>query len=213
MEQLNGYIEIQGLEETLERFNSLLTTNPKMEKQLKEIIRKVLKDAAKDTRLDAKKMLGNRDPRQAYRAVKHVVYKSIFGGNINIVSPRRRSGSAASLPPSRSGRVRSSRTRQIMQYWGRDRAFILRFLNNGTKGREVKTMNDSRIKRTTRPQWKNPRTPQRTYKGRIGNRGELDAQNWFQSSSVRNLEKSAGVICDLIEDAIDEMWEGNSANS
>ena len=101
----------------------MLSTTPDNEKQLRAIITKVLSNAVKELQQQVRSGM-NTDPHQTYRAVRRMVYKSVLGGNINILDPRR----------SRSGST-GSRTDQ---YFGADRAFILRFLNSGTQERTTK---------------------------------------------------------------------------
>ena len=128
----------------------LLTTDPTMEKRVQEIVRKVIAAARSQVAQNVKGELTN-DPRQAYRAVKHAVYKRILGGSVSILNKRLAGKNRAPLPPvthrletetnkkgnHRGGnRIRrSSRTEDLLTYQGSDRGFILRFLNAGTSSR------------------------------------------------------------------------------
>ena len=132
----------------------LLTTDPTMEKRVQEIVRKVIAAARSQVAQNVKGELIN-DPRQAYRAVKHAVYKRILGGSVSILNKRLAGKNRAPLPPvyhklehevNKNGHPhpnhrggnriqRSSRTEDLLTYQGSDRGFILRFLNAGTSSR------------------------------------------------------------------------------
>ena len=137
-------IDKMSAQEQAEALARLLVENPDTRKRLKESVKIVLKRARKDISQDVRGYLYN-DPRSAYRAVKHAIYRQILGGNISILASRR-AGTKYKLivkrkldenPNQRGGnrRKRSDRTEQIDTYFGKDRGFILRFLNAGTDER------------------------------------------------------------------------------
>ena len=179
-------IRMEGIGEVLEGLNNLRTDKQMMNKQLKTIIRKVLADARKMISKDAKAVLPN-DPRQAYRAVRHSVYRRIFGGQVNILA-RRRANNKMSIyhpprtlrPGQRGGnrRPRSAETERMDGYYGSDRGFILRFVNAGT---------DERITC-------------------YGKRGRIKRRGWFADSSTKALNKAAEDLSILIDRAIAEVW-------
>lgn len=153
------------------------------EKEIQKLIRKVLKEARGRLSADAQAALPN-DPRQAYRAVKHSVYKSILGGSVSILNKKRRSGKSYPVPEQRErkGRggnrlTRSKRTEEIMSYYGDDRGFILRFLNAGTQVRS----------------------------SRYGNRGSIAARNWFPGASQKQMEVASQQLTELIEKEIQKL--------
>ena len=123
------------------QLDRLLITNPDMEKKVRGIVRKVIASAMGPVQAAADRQ----STKQAAQAIRKAVYKKILGGNINILDSRRPAGSRAPLPPEsprkRSHAVggnripRSRRTEDLLTYTGRDRAFILRFLNSGTASR------------------------------------------------------------------------------
>ena len=135
------------------------------------------------------------------------VYDKILGGNVNILNSRRAHGVTSYVPtrkldanPKQRGgnRVkRSPRTQQIMNYEGRDRGFILRFVNSGTKTRVIGFRNtqkgnrskyESRVTRISRGM-----------KAGTGNRGSIAPRNWFMSSAESALGAAAQTIAELIE--------------
>ena len=77
----------------------------------------------------------------ASSAVLRRMYKGEFAGNINIGGNRGRISSRKRLyePGKIKPRYVSNRTKDINEYYGPDRSFILRFLENGTDVRTAKT--------------------------------------------------------------------------
>lgn len=139
---------------------------------------------------DAKGVIGN-DPRDAYKAVKRSVYRQILGGNLSILSKKRAGKTRVAVVRERAEvvdkngqhrggnrRTRSARTDQVDSYYGSDRGFILRFLNDGTY-----------------------KSPQR--ETRYGNRGSIAARNWFQRMSEKEMVVAVNSIFDLVDKEID----------
>ena len=172
-----------------------LSTNPKTQKALQKLIRKVILEARKSV-VDSASMKMKHDPRHAAQAVRTSVYKKILGANINIFSSRKAHGQNSYEPPRKgvSGRggnrrTRSPRTRQIMGYAPLDRGFILRWINDGTPGaRNIEfTYNDSRKV----DKWnKHPNT---------GNRGNISARNFFRGTGERALTQATDALSNLID--------------
>lgn len=140
-----GVIEIQGADEVLEMFDKILSTYPTMDRTVRKVFAKVLRKARNNISKDIAPTLKD-DPRQAYRAVKHMVYKTIFGGNVSILRKRKASNERVQVlrprkldanPRQRGGnrRKRSENTDRIDGYFASDRGFILRFVNSGTEKR------------------------------------------------------------------------------
>ena len=65
-----------------------LSTNPKTQKALQKLIRKVIVEARAKVVAAARGAMEN-DPRHAARAVRTAVYKKILGANINIYNSRK----------------------------------------------------------------------------------------------------------------------------
>jgi hypothetical protein len=61
-----------------------------------------------------------------------------------------------------------------MSYQGKDRSFVLRFLNQGTADRNT----------------------------RYGHRGAIGARQWFGSASQREMQQAAGDIDRMIDDIV-----------
>ena len=185
---ISGAFEVDGIVRQKQELESLLMSNPQMEKEVQGLIRKVLLAARKQIS-DAAKGEMKSDPRQAYKAVKSAVYRRILGGNVSILN-KRKAGNRGPVPPvyhalehrtnskgnHRGGNriPRSRRTEDLMTYQGSDRGFILRFLNAGTNDRE----------------------------SRIGNRGAIAPRSFFASSSQQAMEKAAAQLDNMIENLI-----------
>lgn len=171
-----------NLQETVKRLESMQITDRTFEKTLQTLIAKVLKQARAKLSQKAKSYM-SRDPRHAYLAVKHMVYKRILGGNVSILNKRRRGKMMP--PPPKSKRFerggnripRSKRTEDLMSYYGSDRGFILRFLNSGTKERH----------------------------NGIGRRGRIAPRNWFSSSAKAEMDAAAQELANLIDNEISKL--------
>ena len=188
MADISGAFEVDGIVRQKQELESLLMSNPAMEKKVQGLIRKVLLAARRDVSKSAQDKIKT-DQRQAYKAVKSAVYRRILGGNISILN-KRKAGKRGPIPPivhqletrvnskgnHRGGNrmPRSRRTEDLLTYQGSDRGFILRFLNAGTSDRE----------------------------SRIGNRGSIAARNFFGTSSQQAMEKAAEQLDALIETLI-----------
>ena len=167
------------------QLDRLLLTNPEMEKKVRSIVRQVLKGAMGPLQAAADRQ----STKNAAQAIRKAVYKRVLGGNVNILDGRGRAGSRAPLPPvyhrlehetnkkgnHRGGNriPRSRRTEDLLTYAGKDRAFILRFLNSGTASRH------------------NGYRPT----------GAIAARNWFPGLAQKELEHAAEQF-DLLLDAL-----------
>ena len=176
-------IEITGLEERIRQLGEASTNNPMMQRRIREVIKQVLGRVRKDLQDHAASGLQMQsDPRSAYKAVRFAVYRKLFGGQVNILSPRNAGKGRLYEPPrklqpkQRGGnrRTRSDRTTELMSYFGKDRGFVLRFLNAGTDTRRT----------------------------RYGNRGAISARNWFGGASQHQLENAANNLDKMINDII-----------
>jgi hypothetical protein len=177
-----------------------LSTNPKTQKALQKLIRKVIMEARANV-VNAASAKMKHDPRGAAQAVRTSVYKKILGANINIFSSRKAHGLNTYEPPRKGStgrggnrRSRSPRTSQIMGYAPLDRGFILRWINDGANDRVIEfSHNDSRKV----DRWnKHPNT---------GNRGSISASNFFRGVGERALARAADNLAMLINTELEEM--------
>lgn len=182
-----------ALVEQSQLLERLLSTNPKTQKALQELIRRVILEArsqvVRSIRFD------NGDPRQARRSVRTAVYKKILGANINIYNSRKAHGRTSYEPPRKGStgrggnrRSRSMNTQRIMSYGPNDRGFILRFINSGTNGRNIQfTVNESRHV----DKWNaHPNT---------GYRAQITPRNFFRPVGERALVQAADHLANLID--------------
>ena len=190
MADISGAFEVDGIVRQKQELESLLMSNPEMEKKVQGLIRKVLLAARREIsgRIKDGDYMKS-DARQAYKAVKSAVYRRILGGNVSILN-KRRAGQRGPVPPiyhalehrvnskgnHRGGNrmPRSRRTEDLLTYQGADRGFILRFLNAGTSDRE----------------------------SRVGNRGAISPRAFFVNSSHTAMRKAAEQLDTLIQDLI-----------
>lgn len=161
---------------------AMLVSNPDTAKAVRSLISQEIAKARAAISQSARGSLRT-DPRDAYKAVRRSVYKSILGGQVNILNPKGGASSSGSSyqpqrkldnhPHQRGGnrRKRSARTDQVDGYVGKDRGFILRFVNSGTAARQT----------------------------RYGNRGSIAARNWLATSGQRELEAAAERLGALID--------------
>lgn len=164
-----------------QRLERLLIENPDMTKKVQGIIRRVIKQARASVQNSAVTALTD-DPRHAARAVRSAVYKAILGGQVNILNPRT-VGVGSSYFKQRKLQLgqrggnrlpRSQRTEQIDSYYGADRAFILRWIDNGTSQRVSS----------------------------YGNRGAIHARRWFNNASTSAMEKASADFEQLLDTLI-----------
>lgn len=183
----NEYVQVSGIVEDMKMFEKMLTTDPDMERNIRKLIRQVLKEARKRLSQDARNYMDS-DPRKAYRAVKHSVYKELFGGNLSILQ-KKKAGTTYTMQQrtsSRSGRggnrrpfVNDNRNR-LYKYMGADRGFVLRFLASGT------------VKRQTR----------------YGNRGSIRQTNWFAHTAPWHMETAAEEVANSINEYVNKVTNG-----
>lgn len=202
MADISGQFEVDGLVKQREELEHLLMSDPAMEKRVQGLIRKVLMAARREIGQGIQFKHG--DPRQAYKAVKTAVYRRILGGSVSLLNKRKAGASGSYEPPrklrpgKRGGnrRPRSGYTQRMMGYQGADRGFILRFLNQGTEGRNIENfaINSKRDEWPSVKKWnKHPNT---------GNRGAIAPRNFFAPASHQALRKAADQLTTLIDDLI-----------
>lgn len=172
-----------------------LSTNPKTQKALQKLIRKVIFEARKSIVNATHKELKH-DPREAARAVRTTVYRKILGGNVNIYNTKKAHGTTPYRPPrklepgQRGGnrRPRSMKTARYMSYNGLDRGFILRWVDDGTRDRSISFVHNNKRKVD---KWnKHPNT---------GNRGRMTNYNFFVRFGENALNRAADKLAGLIE--------------
>ena len=152
---------------------AMLVSNPDTAAAMRKLISQEVSKARAAVAQAASGALKN-DPREAWKAVRRSVYKSILGGQVNILNQKGAASGSNGYRPARkldsnphqrggNRRKRSANTDRIDGYVGKDRGFILRFVNSGTAERQT----------------------------RYGRRGSITARNWFPNIGQRELEAAA----------------------
>lgn len=197
MANSNNGVIVVGLDNLTKKFERLRTSDSFMAEMLQAEIERMLRGVR--ARLVSQSAAGlqlKSDPRQLHRAIRYAVYKKVFGGNVNILNKRK----AGALVPYdkltiiREGqwggnrRHRSAVTARNDGYFGSDRGFIFRFLNQGTDERKIKNF-------TTDPH--RPHIRRGLYGGDVekygktvntGLRGGLSRRDWFGPASMREMK-------------------------
>ena len=166
----------------------LLVNDPATRKDVKRVFSKEIRAARRRVSKDVKNNMDN-DPREAYKAVKSAIYKRISGGNISDLSRRggvrvmgiyRKYRKLDDNPHQWGGNRRkvSDRTKQLDGYLGKDRGFILRFLDAGTTGRMT----------------------------RYGNRGSIRGTGLFGRAATMQMDTAAGNIGEILEEMFPEVY-------
>ena len=217
---INNAFEVTGLAELSKKLDALLTTNPEMEKRIRRIIGKALRQAEKKMESYIASDVLKNDPRSARKALRYTVYRRILGGNLNILQGKKR-GAVSSYTPERhpsSGRggnrkVRSERTIRMEGYEGADRSFILRFQNAGARvgggnrelGRTNFKVDEHRANVKRGSQGGNVNKYGKTVN--TGNRGHIAAKNWFGNISDYYMSEVAATIDNAVDDVIAEEFK------
>lgn len=185
--QKNGDVEVSGFLENSEILGSIMTNDPYMAANFRKLIRQVLKEARGKLSRDIANYLEN-DPRKAARAVKFGVYKSLFGGNLSILTKRKAGAKyelvrQKTLKPGQRGGNRRPRVKErnrLDYYFGADRSFILRFMSSGTITRHT----------------------------RYGSRGHISQRNLFGRTAPWQMETAAEEVAANITEYIKQQTNG-----
>ena len=132
-------------------------------------------------------------------AISRRTYKDRYGGNINIAGHRGRISNRRRVvePPSggnsgiRRNRTVKDRTRQLREYYGPDRDFILRILEEGRD--QFMSRSDGPIGRGSMATW--------------GRRGAVAPRNWFNATLKSDLEQAAQQLGKTLENQVSEWIE------
>ena len=129
-------------------------------------------------------------------------YRDEYKGNINILGNRKRVSFKTRIYPEPTGgakgirrhRSLSSRTKKLYEYFGPDRAFILRFMESGTDTR------------TARPQGPTGKGSRATY----GSRGNIGARSFFgqANADMEAAAKALGTtLVNYVEDWVQKIFD------
>lgn len=207
-------VEINEIEvnKTSEALAQMLVSHPDTRKRIQKIIRAELAEARKNLKSDAKEAMKS-DPRKAFQAVRSTVYRKILGGNLNILASRR-AGQRAELitdkklqPGQRGGnrRKRTTRTTNLQTYYGKDRGFILRFLNSGTNYRHIDYKSNSAREHVHRGS-QGGDLSKYGLTINTGSRGSIAARNWFTNAAPQALEQMSARLEEIIDEELTEAF-------
>lgn len=208
------FVEINGIEGLDKRLGNLLLSRPETLSAVRAIVARGLAAARRTVQKAAAAQIAN-DPRHASEAVKYVVYKRVLGGNVSLLAKRKRGAPTAYAPTRRlvagqrggNRRPVSPKTSQIRSYHGEDRGFILRWLNSGTKDREIAFEEDAHRSSVRRgSQGGDASKYGRTTN--TGNRGRITPRNFFSSSSMSAVTAAADKIGKELDEYINVTLNG-----
>lgn len=201
-----GEVRVEGIDEQIRRLKEASTKNPAVQKRINEVVDELLRRVRHALMQSSRSGLGmDSDPRSAYKAIRRVVYRKIFGGELNILSSRKAHGLQYYEPPRHPSHIggnrmkQSERTHTIMSYQGMDRGFILRFLNQGTRVRyALYGRNETRHESYD------------AFQLRIGGKGhrkKIEGKNWFGPASQMELQNAAANIDKMLDEIIKDILE------
>lgn len=180
--EYDGFSAIEG------KFDLMTTTNA----QVREAIRKATWEVLGEVRKAAISKANFKNSRHnSIQAIRRSVYKKIMGGSVSILDGKRKANSG-----SFKATGRSARTQQIEGYSGRDRGFILRFVNSGTDDRYAGEGRNTKMGRDYI----------QSKRGKPGFRGAIKATNFFGSSAGSAIQPAADKLAQMIEDEITKQF-------
>jgi len=192
-------IEYQLMENQKQMLRALSATDSEFAKRLHEHIFQELK-RARDSIMQQIRF-DNGDPRGTAHSVKRYIAGKYLGGVVSIASYKAKaSGTKNSyeaprtlIPGQRGGnrRARSPRTAQILSYGPQDRAFILNWINSGTRGRiagfgRMKKLDISST-------------------GGKGRRGAIAPRNFFHTLGEPAMEKAVENLSKMVEEEFEKL--------
>ena len=163
---------------------------------LSELVRVELGKTLAVIRAKAVKKARDAGAGSAQTAVLRRMYKSGQEGNVNIADQRKRISSRERIVPAPNGgksgirrpRTVKPRTKQLREYYGPDRAFILRILENG---RDVYY---------AKPKGPSGRGSRATY----GKRGSITPRHWFFHAMKSDMEQAAQQLGETLVGHVEE---------
>ena len=150
---------------------------------IRKVFAKVAKPVRKTVQQGARSAM-REDPRKAWKGVRVITLKKGKGVVVGLLNPRKAGNQTSYSKPKggKSGiirnRKRSKRTNQVDGYQGADRSFILRMLNQGTKGRLAGTKSSESLKVTAY-------------------RGQLTAMRFFDRAEAGMKQASQSLAAEL----------------
>jgi hypothetical protein len=180
------------IELNVKNIERMMTNDPEMRRRLQAIIKTDMLQARQAVVRNMSDVFDNGDPAQAKRAVRHVIYQAVLGGNLNVLNMQRGTASwrvrqvvrKVEQNPHMVGGNRIKRTFKTIRmhgYEGKARGMILRWVNSGTSDRET----------------------------RYGNRGAISSRNFFEPLASSALNVVSQHLAQMIEDEIAKQFNEN----
>lgn len=206
-EGVNIKVKKDVIDVEIKKFDQLMTTNPELRKRFREIIHDDLWKTRNAVVRNIQSIFLNGDPMEARRAIRNIVYQKLLGGNLNILTPRRGTANwkvtqkqrKVEQNPHMRGGNRRRRSRDTIRregYEGKARGFILRFVDSGTKERNI-TFTSNPNRKVTKHN-KHPNT---------GYRGAIAPRRFFEQAAKAGLDIMAEHVSMLIEQEIKKMMD------
>lgn len=176
-------VDEESFNQVIEALSRLMVSHPDTKKSIKRMLANEAKKVRNNITKDVRANIDN-DPRSVYQAVKRSLYKKILGFNVSILDAKKGSVKSMRLyhpvrkldstPHQRGGNriKRSNATKARDGYFGKGRAFVLRFYNSGTQMRQT----------------------------RFGNRGAMPSRRVFATSAVFQTQGAMDEISQMIEE-------------
>ena len=203
------------IELNVKNIESMMTENPEMRERLMEVINADIWKARNAVVNNVSDVFKNGDPMEARRAIRHVVYKQILGGNLNIFNmqkgtaswnyrqkQRAEAGIGSSTGRGGNRRQRSTKTARYQGYEGKARGFILRWVNDGMTKTDPRKIKFKRNESRKEDKWNHhPNT---------GNRGAISARNFFGPRAGAALNVVSQHLAAVIQEEIAKKYNENN---
>lgn len=173
--------------EALDMFKRVQYANVIRKKDVKAIYRRAVTPVRRAVMQAARAAMGS-NTRGAYKAVKMTVYRDANGASVSLLDGKAAKSMEIDRQPKgglsgiRRKRKVSERTKQVNGYRGKDRGFILRFVNQGTAKRTAGT-------RTGTTQ---------------ANRGSIAPRSFFNVAGPE-MEKASADVSRMMESVIEQI--------
>ena len=160
-------------------------------KDIRSVFRKIM-SPVRTVVVNAAKQAIPFDPRKSWKGVRVIIDKKGEGAVVGLLDPRK-AGTPSSYQKPRGGksgiirnRKKSKRTKDVEGYAGKDRAWILRIVNQGTIGRFAGTRKPSNLRYTA-------------YRGVIKPKNFFNAAKPAMKQAEAALGKELGKIIDNVQ--------------
>lgn len=189
MARNSSHLEYDGFKDIDDKLKTMSLSDPKVRKKIQEATWEVLAQVRKAIAANAR----FRDSRHnSIAAIRRSVFRKVIGGSVSILDSKRKANRG-----SFKATGQNYRTALINSYSGRERGFILRFVNSGTEDRYG---GEGRNKGLSREYIASRR-------GKPGFRGRIKARNFFSAPAHSSIQKAAEQLADIIENEVTKQFK------